>query len=144
MHKLWKFNPFILEDMSKFMVGMDVTCDYNDSHLYSWFFLLQWMFLLLVYGIYYKYTTPTCNQRIHLWIITFASLIIYFLFALLLPLTYVINNEYCQELHLGLRDCLGFAFTNFLLGLAKAIIITSIPWIRNFGHNARHTKLFGA
>lgn len=144
LYEFWKANPFISEDMGRFMRGMDIDCEYNDSHLYSWFFIGQLIGLLFFYILYYKYASSKCNQRKHLWIYTGCVLGICFLVAFFLPLYYIKYEEYCRELHLSYGDCLGFACTNLFYGFIFAIIITSIPAIRNSGHNARHTKLFGA
>lgn len=136
--------PFYSKDMGDELRGWDSTC--TDFIATPWYVYIGWVMILItvfVYALqYHIIDSSRYNKKRHWWLFALIIVVINFLFAFIIPYNTVQAGDYCNQLKLGVSDCIGFGFSNAIWSLLLFLLISSIPLFRRFSRNCRHTTFW--
>lgn len=137
--------PFYSVDMGDYLLGFDVTCTgYIGNPWYTQMGLALFGSVILAYILHYHVIdSPKYNKLGHWWITAIALFIVNFAVGFV-PLynEVVLAEYYCEELYLGVEDCLGFALSMSIWSLLLFVLLTSFPYPRRFSTNASYTTFW--
>jgi len=131
-------------DMGDLLRGWDITCtNYIGQPLYIYIGLSMFAVTALVYILqYHIIDSSRLNKRHHWWIFSISNSFINFLISFTISYNIVITGNYCNQLNISLSDCVGFGFSNAIWSFIFLMIISSIPFIRQFSTNCRNTTFW--
>lgn len=136
--------PLYSRDMGDQLRGWDITC--KDYFATPWYVYIGWIMVILTLSIYvlqyHIIDSPRRNKRKHWWMFALLIFGLNFLIAFSIPFNILQSGDFCNQLNLSISDCLGFGFSNALWSFIFFLIITSIPFIRRFSTNCRHTTFW--
>lgn len=131
-------------DLGDFLRGWDITC--TNFIATPWYVYIGWTMIILTsfsYALqYHIIDNSRFNKRRHWWLIAFLIFILNFLIAFSIPYNSIQAGDYCKDLTISTSDCLGFGLSNAIWSLILFLIITTIPLIRKFSTNCRHTTFW--
>lgn len=143
-YEWWGLIPFYSTDLGDHLRGFDITCsDYIGTPWYTYIGCIMLIITGFFYALqYHIIDSPRFLRRHHWWIIALIIVLLNFLIAFIIPFNSVQTGDYCNQLSINIADCIGFGISNALWSFIIFIIITSVPWIRQFSTNCRHTTFW--
>lgn len=141
LYEWFGLNPLYSKDLGDQLRGWDITC--TDYIATPWYVYIGWIMVALtafIYALqYHIIDSSRWNKKQHWWI--FASIIVglNFLIAFLIPYNAIKAGNFCNQLNLSVSDCIGFGFSNAVWSFILFFSISTIPLIRRFSTNCRHT-----
>jgi len=136
--------PLYNTDMGDLLRGWDITCTGFIGT--PWYVYIGWIMIIftgLIYALlYHIIDSPRWMKKSHWWLFALLNVILNFLIAFTIPFNIVTSGDYCVQLILSVSDCIGFGFSNALWGFILFIIISSIPYIRQYSRNCRNTTFW--
>jgi len=136
--------PLYSRDLGDHLRGWDITC--TDYIATPWYVYIGWIMLILTslsYALqYHIIDSSRFNKRNHWWLNALLIFILNFLIAFSIPYNSFQAGDYCKDLIFSTSDCLGFGLSNAIWSLILFTIITTIPLIRRFSTNCRHTTFW--
>jgi hypothetical protein len=136
--------PLYSRDMGDQLRGWDTTCtDYSAT---PWYVYIGWIMIILtgfIYALQYHIVDSSRWNKIkHWWIFALLIVALNFLIAFAIPFNTLQAGDFCSQLNLTVSDCIGFGISNALWSFILFIIISTIPLIRRFSTNCRHTTFW--
>jgi hypothetical protein len=144
LYEWWSLLPFYSTNFADHLRGYDITCtNYNGRPIYTIVGAFMILSTLIIYGIqYHGIDSPRWIKRKYWWITALFIVILNFIIAFVIPFISINAGDYCKQLKITSLDCIGFGFSNAIWSLILYTIITSVPWIRAFSTNSRHTTFW--
>ena len=136
--------PFYSQDFGDHLRGWDITCtDYMGTPWYNYIGVI--MIGVTIFGFalqYYIIDSTRFNRARSWWVFTGATVFMNFLIAFTITYNDIQAENYCNQLHIGIGDCAGFALSNLLWSFIILTTISSIPIVRKMSTNCRHTTFW--
>lgn len=144
LYEWFGLNPFFSRDMGDWLRGWDSTCtDYLDTSNY----VVVGCIMLLLTGLFYALQyhildSSRWNKKRHWWFFAMLLSIFNFISAFIPPFNAIQGGNFCNQLNLSISDCIGFGFSNAIWSFLLFLFITTIPLVRKFSVNCRHTTFW--
>lgn len=136
--------PLYSRDMGDQLRGWDITC--TDYIATPWYVYIGWIMIILtgfIYALqYHILDSSRWNKKKHWWIFALLIIALNFLIAFEIPFNTLQAGDFCNQLNLTVSDCIGFGISNALWSFLLFLIISSVPLIRRFSTNCRHTTFW--
>jgi hypothetical protein len=136
--------PLYTKGMMERLRGWDyISQDYVLTNWYINIGVILIVVTLLIYSLQYHIIDSSgWNKRRHWWIFAFVTFAINFLAAFIITNNIVQTGDFDPNDNLSTADCIGFGFSNALWGFIFFLIISTIPIVRRFSTNCRHTTFW--
>ncbi|MDX2000887.1 MAG: hypothetical protein SFW35_00515 [Chitinophagales bacterium] len=136
--------PLYSTDMGDLLRGWDITC--TDYIATPWYVYIGWIMIILTaftYALqYHIIDSSKYNKRKHWWFFAALIVITNFLIAFSITFNIIQTGDYCTELTLSVSDSIGFGISNALWSFILLLITSTVPFIRRFSTNCRHTTFW--
>lgn len=149
LYEWFGINPLYGTDMGAALRGYSADCtgQYTGTEWYSIIGLTMLAITVLVYAFQYHIVdSARFMRRRHWWLMALLIAVLDLLIGFTIPFNILQSNNYCSTgdnaLHFSSMDCFGFGLTNAIWGFVVFVLITSVPWVRRFSRNCRHTTFW--
>jgi hypothetical protein len=144
LYEFFGLNPFYSRDMGDLLRGWDITCtDYIGT---PWYVIIGWSMVssaLFIYATQYLFIDSSrWNKKQHWWLFALLIFLLNFFGAFIKSYNILRADDYCNQLNLSASDCVGFGLANAIWSFILFLIITSVPVVRRFSINCRHTTFW--
>ena len=136
--------PLYSRDLGDHLRGWDITgSGYIGTPWYNYIGWLMIIVTMLFYALqYHIIDSSRFNKKHHWWIFALLIVLINFLIAFSIPFSSFQAGDYDSQLILSVSDCIGFGFSNAMWSFILFLVISTIPIIRGFSNNCRHTTFW--
>lgn len=136
--------PLYTKGMMERLRGWDyISQDYVLTNWYVNMGLIMIAVSLLIYALqYHIIDSSSWNKKKHWWLFSILIFVINFLIAFIVTNNIVQTGDFDPNDNLSVSDCIGFGLSNAIWGFLLFLIISTIPIIRRFSTNCRHTTFW--